>query len=146
MIQTLQRRFILTAMIAISVFVLVLLGVTNGMNAFSTYRQNVDILDELCNSAVGGRLFYPESTAPVATVGDATPGDIPPETIMPEDGGKRRFNWFGVDLVGNYKQSAVYFLVSVTPEGTIHSINTARLADDSAEAARTLAESVLDIH
>ena len=144
MIQTLQRRFILTAMIAISVFVLVLLGVTNGMNAFSTYRQNVDILDELCDGAVGGRLFYPETADATATFSDATPGDIPPESIVQDRTEKRRFNWFGVDLIGNYKQSAVYFVVSVTPEGAIHSINTARLADDSAEEARALAQSVLE--
>ena len=53
MIQTLQRRFILTAMIAIAVFVLVLLSVINIANAFSTYRQNVDILNELCENAAG---------------------------------------------------------------------------------------------
>ena len=138
MIQTLQRRFILTAMIAISVFVLVLLGVTNGMNAFSTYRQNVDILDELCDSAVGGHLFYPENVG-AATVSDATPAEIPPESIVPESAGKRRLSWFGVDLIGNYRQSAVYFVVSVTPEWTIHSINPARLGDDPSAQVSELA-------
>lgn len=144
MIQTLQKRFILTAMIAISVFVLVLLGITNGMNAYSTYRQNVDILDELCDNAA--EMFYPDTAAPAATatVSDATASDIPPGSIVPEESDKRRFNWFGIDLTSNYKNSAVYFLVSVNADGVIHSINTARLANGTMEEARSLAQSVID--
>ena len=79
MIQTLQKRFILTAMIAISVFVLVLLGITNGTNAFSTYRQNDDILDELCGNAAknGLDLFYQsDDTLQTATASDGIPEAI----------------------------------------------------------------------
>ena len=116
MIQTLQRRFILTAMIAISVFVLVLLGVTNGMNAYSTYRQNIDILKDLCASAAEGELFLPETgesraagtAGPQAvTPGDATASDVLPEELLSGREEKRGFRWFGIDLADNYKNSAV---------------------------------------
>ena len=147
MIQTLQRRFIITAMIAISVFVLVLLSVTNGMNAYSTYRQNVDILEELCDSAASGALFYPENAAGMpetATAGDATRTDLLPEGLAPEQSDKRRFRWFGVDLTSNYKNSAAYFVVSADAEGKILAINTARIADGMEADAQTLAQGVLE--
>ena len=103
MIRTLQKKFIVTAMIAISVFVLVLLGVTNGMNAFSTYRQNREILEGLCANAAAGE--------PVGTQTDATATEAAPDSEEEQENGKRRFNWFGVDLTNTYKNSAAYFTV-----------------------------------
>ena len=152
MIQTLQRRFILTAMIAISVFVLVLLGVTNGMNAYSTYRQNIDILKDLCASAAEGELFLPDSGEPraagtaaaTATPGDATASDVLPAELLPDREEKRRFRWFGIDLADNYKNSAVFFVVAVNRAGTIVSINAARLVDGMTDEIRELAKSVID--
>ena len=128
MIQTLQKRFILTAMIAIAVFVLVLLGVINGANAFSTYRQNMDILNELCDSAAG-------RNAAVAM------NEGPPEEA-PEDG-KSRFNWFGVDLARSYRNSASYFIVTVSDAETILSVNTDRISDSSEKDALAIAKSVI---
>ena len=124
MIHSLQRRFILTAMIAISVFVLVLLGVTNGMNAYSTYRQNREILDGLCGNAAAGK--------PVGT-----------EDVS-EENGKRRFNWFGVDLMSNYKNSAAYFVAVFDQTGTIRSVDTVRIASEPEQDLRDTAQSVYD--
>ncbi len=148
MIQTLQKRFILTAMIAISVFVLVLLGITNGMNAYSTYRQNMDILKDLCNNAAAGTLFIPEngsSNAPAtATPGDATASDVLTAGILSGQEEKRGFRWFGIDLADNYKNSAVFFVVAVNAEGDIYSINAARLADGMTEEIKALAQNVVE--
>lgn len=128
MIRTLQRRFILTAMIAISVFVLVLLGVTNGMNALSTYRQNMEILEELCAAAAGD----PSAQPPEATSGDAE-----------AERGQRRFNWFGVDLTDNYKNAAAYFFATVDAAGEIVSVDAVRISGDDG-ALRPLVQDVLD--
>ena len=126
MIRTLQRRFILTAMIAISVFVLVLLGVTNGMNAFSTYRQNVEILEELCAAAAEGE---------TSETAQAAPDDK-------EESGQRRFNWFGVDLTDNYKNAAAYFIATVDDGGEITSIDAVRITGDDAQPLNTLVQDV----
>ena len=128
MIQTLQRQFILTAMIAISVFVLVLLGVTNGMNALSTHRQNMEILEELCAAAAGD----PSAQPPEATSGDAK-----------EESGQRRFNWFGVDLTDNYKNAAAYFIATVDDAGEIVSVDAVRISGDDG-SLRPLVQGVLD--
>ena len=128
MIRTLQRRFILTAMIAISVFVLVLLGVTNGMNALSTHRQNMEILEELCAAAAGD----PSAQPPEATSGDAK-----------EESGQRRFNWFGVDLTDNYKNAAAYFIATVDDAGEIVSVDAVRISGDDG-SLRPLVQGVLD--
>ncbi len=128
MIRTLQRRFILTAMIAISVFVLVLLGVTNGMNALSTHRQNMEILEELCAAAAGD----PSAQPPEATSGDAE-----------AERGQRRFNWFGVDLTDNYKNAAAYFIATVDAAGEIVSVDAVRISGDDG-SLRPLVQGVLD--
>ncbi len=130
MIQTLQRRFILTAMIAISVFVLVLLGVTNGMNALSTYRQNMEILEELCAAAAEGD---PSAQPPEATPADAE-----------EESGQRKFNWFGVDLTDNYKNAAAYFIATVDDKGVILSVDAVRITGDAGSSLRPLVQGVLD--
>ena len=144
MIQALQRRFILTAMIAISVFVLVLLGVTNGANAYTTARQNRDILNELCERAVeeGQEMFRSSSGA---TETDATPTDLLPPDPPPEggDGVRRRFSWFGVDLMDNYRMSAVYFEALIGPGGGIRAVDTDRLPEGREEEAKQLAASVI---
>lgn len=144
MIQALQRRFILTAMIAISVFVLVLLGFTNGANAYTTARQNGDILDELCARAAeeGQALFL--SAAGATATDAASPTDLlsalPPET---EDSVKRSFRWFGVDLMDNYRMSAVYFEALIGPGGGIRAVDTDRLPEGREEEAKQLAASVI---
>ncbi len=127
MIQTLQKRFILTAMTAIAVFVLVLLSVINIANAFSTYRQNMDILNELCENAAGQN---------AAALNDGLPEEDP------EDG-KSRFSWFGVDLARSYRNSASYFIVSVSDAETILSVNTDRISDSSEKDALAIAKSVI---
>ena len=144
MIQALQRRFILTAMIAISVFVLVLLGFTNGANAYTTARQNGDILDELCARAAeeGQALFLPAAGATATDA--ASPTDLlpalPPES---EDSVKRSFRWFGVDLMDNYRMSAVYFEALIGPGGGIRAVDTDRLPEGREEEAKQLAASVI---
>lgn len=141
MIQALQRRFILTAMIAISVFVLVLLGITNGMNAFSTYRQNREILEGLCANAASGEPV----AANVFPGRDATGTEaVPSGEDEQEESGKRRFNWFGVDLTSNYRNSAAYFAVVTDAEGTIRSVDAVRIASGSREELREIAQTVLD--
>ena len=127
MIRTLQKRFILTAMIAISVFVLVLLGVTNGANAYSTYRQNKEILRELCENAARGETdpFLPGARRAAVAMGtdtDATRTDAPPREAR-----ERRFSWFGVSLADNYAMSAIYFTVTDDEDEDALLIDTSRL-------------------
>ena len=131
MIQTLQRRFILTAMIAISVFVFVLLGVTNGANAYSTYRQNREILDELCANAAAGAK-------------DAAAGEAKGGADAEENGERRRFNWFGVDLTNNYKNSAAYFTVTVGNDGEIRSIDAVRISAKPENELRAVAQGAIE--
>ena len=144
MIHTLQRQFILTAMIAISVFVLVLLGFTNGANAYSTARQNRDILDELCTNAAEKGLGTFLSAA-AATASDATPTELLPGELLPEgeEGSKRSFRWFGVDLMDNYRMSAVYFEALIGPGGGIRAVDADRLPEGREVEAWKLAATVV---
>ena len=49
MIRTLQKKFIVTAMIAVTVLLLVLLGAINGANIFSSSRESAALLDMLAS-------------------------------------------------------------------------------------------------
>ena len=53
MIKSLQKRFITTAMIAVSVLLLVLLGAINVVNAWSSLGQTDSLLDALTESETG---------------------------------------------------------------------------------------------
>ena len=150
MIQTLQKRFILTAMIAISVFVLVLLSIINGANAYSTYRQNRDILQELCeNAARGGTASgYPGGERVAAVMSSDTDGaafaDATWTEAPPPESSERHFSWFGVDLTDNYRMSAVYFVVTSGEYENTLLIDTSRIPVGSEQEAREIARSVID--
>ena len=50
MIKSLQKKFILTAMIAVTILLLLMLGVINVVNAISIAEQNVNLLSEVTSS------------------------------------------------------------------------------------------------
>ena len=53
MIRTLQKKFVITAMIAVSVLLLAVLGALNIFNAVSNARQTEALLDELGRQSMG---------------------------------------------------------------------------------------------
>ena len=90
----------------------------------------------------GQALFLPAAGATATDA--ASPTDLlpalPPET---EDSVKRSFRWFGVDLMDNYRMSAVYFEALIGPGGGIRAVDTDRLPEGREEEAKQLAASVI---
>lgn len=117
MIKTLQKRFVVTAMSAITILLIVLLGVINIANALVTSRQTDSMLESLLDNEISPALQLP-----------------------PIKGEKRDFP----DLrfpEGN-EMSAVFFSVYVSG-GVISGVDTGRMSSMSEEDALLVAEKVL---
>ena len=120
MTKTLQRKFIVTAMIAVTVLLLVLLGAINVVNAISSSRQSDELLDMLARQ---------EDFGPVTPM-DGAPGDGP-------------WGFFQRRLNENDRMSALTFSVRFNGEGETESVNTDRIASLQAEEAEALAREAL---
>ena len=76
MIRALQKKFVITAMIAVTVLLLVVLGALNVFNAVSNIRQAEFLLDDLGRQAA----FFPRTNGqplpPPAAAGEAAEEDV----------------------------------------------------------------------
>ncbi len=117
MIKTLQKRFIFSAMLAVSILLIVLLGAINVGNILLSERQSRQTVDMLLNEE---RRVQP-----------------PPREERPRD-------FLDLPMDANTKMSAVYFTVQVGADHTIFDINTERIADISDEDAANLCRQAME--
>ena len=111
MIRALQKKFVVTAMIAVSVLLLVVLGALNVFNAVSNARQTEFLLDDLGRQGA----FFPRTegrTVRPPSVGgtDSSSGfAAPPDGGAPEafERGRRR-GLLDEPMDDNMRMSALY--------------------------------------
>ena len=113
MIRTLRRKFTVTAMIAVTVLLLAILGAVNGFNVLSNARETDELLLALSE-------------------GEADAGRTPPE--LPR--GERGEEFFGRGPIEDRRMAALYFTVDADSAGAITRIELTRIASvDESEAA-----------
>ncbi len=157
MIRTLQKKFVITAMTAVTVLLLVVLGALNISNAISNSKQAERTLDEL-SGQFGAGIFNgdipPEPISgqnfgqPVGPMGDPSgnPPDISPSDFEPQPDSQalslegRPFRGFLQEPMGeNLRLSSLYFTVLLDGQGQIISTDVSHIASVSEEEAVELA-------
>lgn len=115
MIKTLQKKFIFSAMLAITILLVILLGVINIGNICISQRQSKQMLTMLLGE----------------------------ETTMqpPLDNGHRGF--LDAPMDANSKMSAVYFAVRVDRNGEVQKVDIGRIANVSKEEAAQICGKVM---
>lgn len=153
MIKTLRRSFIVTAMTAITVLLLVLLGGINLINAYSLRQENRVLLDQLCESL----LFAPtqEGFTPEGVFPDedgAVPSELPAlEDVakgVPSPGGgfpqrERHLRGFMQQEIGeDQRRSALFFTVAVDSDGVPESARLNNISSITEDEALALADGI----
>ena len=137
MIRTLQKKFILTAMIAVTVLLGILLGAVNAVNAWTSRRETDRLLNALVQMEAEGRKdFRPGGEEPPDFPdGNRPGGEIPP--FIPEGEGPAGPGGFLSEaLTDNDRMGAVYFTVRLV-NGTVEAVDVSRISSVSeSEAAR----------
>lgn len=118
MSRALQKKFVLTAMAAITVLILFLLGAINVANFIAVGNQVERNLEMISNMNMDGDNPFP-------------PSDAPPE--RPMDGPKNQYDTF---------LSSNFFVVRFNPEGDITYVDVSRTSSVSQETAETLATEI----
>ena len=136
MIRTLKRKFIVTAMIAVTVLLVTLLGAVNIVNAWTTSRDTARQLEDLLRMETQGPPALPEGEAPAAQ-GEEPPG--PREQRGGEEGPR---GFMGESFDDNSRLSAVYFTAWVR-DGAVTRTLVERISDVTDEEAAALTVSVL---
>lgn len=117
MIRALQKRFILSAMLAVTILLVVLLVAINIGNLYVSERQSRQMLGALMK--------------------EETMMQPPPRNDKPR-------GLLGAPLDANSRMSAVYFVVKADSRHNIFEINTSRIADISEKDAKALCQTVID--
>lgn len=115
MIRTLQKKFTVTAMIAVTVLLTVLLGVINLVNAVSLSRES----DQLLESLAMQEGFGP---APMLELPD----------------GRERRGFFQQQPMEDARMGAVYFTVRMSSDGEVRSVDLRHIASIDEEEATAL--------
>lgn len=118
MIRTLQKKFVLTAMLAITILLLALLGAINVGNAFINESQNERLLESLINNQMPGMQPPPAR------------GEMP--------------GFLEAPLNENKKMSAVFFTAKIDYDRKIVGIDVSRIASVSEDEAEEIVKTVLD--
>ena len=159
MIRTLKRRFIVAAMIAVTVLLVALLGAVNAVNAWTTSQETGRLLENLVQMEAQGRPGFREGEGPPAFPEEERPPVKPDEE--PEQGGEPTNEsaeagtedseaWelreegprrgFMMDaLTENDRLSAVYFTVRVGSDGSA-AADVSRISSVTEAEAAALAE------
>jgi len=125
--KTLQKKFVITAMAAISVLLLILLGAINGLNFWQTDRQTDRLLETLTRQA--------------AAAPRSEPGMLP----FPDMSGKREpGDFFSPPVTEDHAMSARYFCVWFDREGSVARTDTGRISSVSGEEAKEYAEKIYE--
>ena len=120
MIKSLQNKFILTSMTAITILLVVLLGALNISNVVITHNESERMLE---------RCFVDASRKK---------GDLPP--FFPQNNEKRRF--FGNAITEDNALSARFFSVKLDSDGNVVFTDVDRISSVSAEEAAVYANAV----
>ncbi|MCI8331859.1 MAG: GHKL domain-containing protein [Clostridiales bacterium] len=116
MIKTLQKRFILSAMLAITILLFVLLGAINIGNICMSEKQNKQLIDAL--------------------IEEKTIMPLPPNNDRPK-------GFLNGPMDENSRMAAVYFTVKVSERQNLLEINTERIADVSEEEAKEIYQAAI---
>lgn len=117
MIKTLQKKFIITAMTAVSILLVVLLGVINMINAWTTSQKSDELLSALSKSE--------SEQAPTA----------------PDDNKENR-GVFSPALTEDEKMSAVYFTVRFDNTNMIAMVDVSHISSVTESEAQEIAENI----
>ena len=120
MIRLLQRKFVFSAMLAITILLVGLLGSINVINAVSTAKQMDLLLDVL-----------------------VTAENAPLPQMFPPRGEDNRFDFFQPPMNENTRMSAVYFVTRVNEEGSVTRVDISRIATVSEQEAKTMTETAI---
>ena len=142
MIRALQKKFVVTAMIAVTVLLLVVLGALNVFNAVSNARQTEFLLDDLGRQAA----FFPRTedgaAAPPAagepepvSASTGAPGEAQPDLF----GHGRRRGFLDEPMDDNMRMSALYFLADLDAQGRVLRTDVSHIASVTEEEAAELA-------
>lgn len=116
MIKKLQKKFIFSAMLAVTILLVLLLGTINIINAYSSINQNEKLINTLLNG----------------------------ETVMqPPRDEKRPMRILSSPFDENFKISSVYFTVHTDGFGNIISTDVSRIADLSESDAKEIFNEVI---
>ncbi|MBO5509478.1 MAG: HAMP domain-containing histidine kinase [Lachnospiraceae bacterium] len=138
MVKTLQKKFILTAMIAVTILIAAMLGAINGINIWSSSNESSHMLDVLSGN---GR---PQDFVPEKLGEDL---EKPQEDIPDMDSLRRKkdiFDIFDHTVTEDSAMSARYFRALTDINKEIFYIDTGRIASVDEEQARELVEEVLE--
>lgn len=119
MSRTLQKKFIVTAMIAVTVLLLVLLGAINAFNAVSSNAESGALLGML---------------ASIESFGPGQPPEAP----------QRRNGLFGRDMNEDDRMAALTFAVRFDGEGALESMNLERISSVDETEAEALGRKALE--
>lgn len=131
MIKTLQKKFIVTAMLAISTLLVGLLGAINGANAYISVRQTSETLDMLLENEISSEPQPPH----ISDKDDKESDDKEKRDPKPE-------GLFSPVLTEDSKMSAVFFVCYVEEDGTISKVDVSHIASVSTSEAEELMERV----
>ena len=142
MIRALQKKFVVTAMIAVTVLLLVVLGALNVFNAVSNARQTEFLLDDLGRQAAffprteDGAAAPPAAGEPEPVSGSAgAPGEAQPDLF----GHGRRRGFLDEPMDDNMRMSALYFLADLDAQGRVLRTDVSHIASVTEEVAAALA-------
>ena len=146
MIRTLQKKFVVTAMIAVTVLLVVVLGALNVFNTVSNLRQSDRLLDELARQSMFSMPSDSFSSRPPAgTPDDATAAgmdaagsDAAPEAPWGRLGNRRR-GFLDEPLDDNMRMSALYFTVDLDERCQVLHTDVSHIASVTEEEAAAFA-------
>lgn len=142
MIKTLKRKFIVAAMIAVTVLLVALLGAVNAVNAWSTGRETARLLEELVQMENDGPPELPEGELPSFPEGEEPPERPEGEGPFRRDEGPRG-GFMSEPLTENDRLSAVYFVVRVR-DGAVTATDVSRISEVTEAAAAAYGLSALN--
>lgn len=149
MIKTLQRKFIITAMAAITVLILVLLGTVNIINIWRVSNEADNTLGLLIDNETRGVPQPGADSAPDASESDAMP--IQPEEpyydMAPQDEPKDNIGMheiFNPSISEDMVMAARYFVARISNDGDIVYVDTSNISSVDDEAALEYAGAVIE--
>lgn len=145
MVKTLQVRFVKTAMIAITVLLLVVIGAISGIYTYRTYTDVTQLADMLLENRgvpdMGDMgMMNPGGPGRGSVAADDFDWDDPDDMDDDDDMG-----WFHRDrrITPDHAMSARYFLVLFAEDGSVQKTDTSRIYSISEEKAQEMAQVVL---
>ncbi|MBR6377532.1 MAG: HAMP domain-containing histidine kinase [Oscillospiraceae bacterium] len=157
MIKTLKRKFIVTAMIAVTVLLVLMLGAVNAVNAWTASQDAARLLDNLVQMEAQGRRGqegfqpgFPQGEEPPTLPEGEEFEDLDDfDAFAQEDQPFGRGDWgrpggfMPDDLTENDRLSAVYFAAWVK-DGTLTRTDLSRIYNVSQDTAAALVAEVLE--